>query len=49
MSIAYQRKRKVGIKHEENRKAFIDYSQTVGDVSENLEDYLLTKKSVNSL
>ena len=34
----------VGIKQLKNLKAFIDYSQTVDDVYENLEDYNATKK-----
>ena len=32
------------IQHEKNRKAFIDYSQTIDDVYENLEDCDLTKQ-----
>ena len=35
---------KVGVKTLKNPKAFIDYSQTVDDVYENLEDYNSTKK-----
>ena len=35
---------KVGIKIIKSLKAFIDYSQTTDDVSENLEDYDPTKK-----
>ena len=35
---------KVGIKHEKNSKAFIDYSQTIDGVYENLEDYNLLEK-----
>ena len=35
---------KVEIKKLNNLKAFIDYSQTVDDVYENLEDYNPTKK-----
>ena len=35
---------KVGIKTIKNPKAFIDYSQTIDDVYENLEDYNQTKK-----
>ena len=35
---------KVGIKKLKNPKAFIDYSQTIDDVYENLEDYNPTKK-----
>ena len=34
----------VGIKILKNPKAFIDYSQTIDDVYENLEDYNLKKK-----
>ena len=35
---------KVGIENLKNPKAFIDYSQKIDDVHENLEDYNLTKK-----
>ena len=35
---------KVGIKSLKNPKAFIDYSQTIDDAHENLEDYNPTKK-----
>ena len=35
---------KVGIENSKNLKAFTDYSQTIHDVYENLEDYNLTKK-----
>ena len=35
---------KVGIKTLKNRKAFIDYSQPIDDVYENLEDYSPTNK-----
>ena len=35
---------KVGIKKLKNPKAFIDYSQTIDDVYENLEGYNPTKK-----
>ena len=35
---------KVGIKILKNPKAFIDYSSTIDDVYENLEDYNATKK-----
>ena len=35
---------KVGIGHLKNRKTFIDYSQTIDNVYENLEDYNPTKK-----
>ena len=45
MLISYQQKIKSGIKELKNPKAFIDYSQTVGDVNENLENYSPTKKS----
>ena len=38
------RREKVGIEHLKNKKAFIDYSQTIDDVYENLEDYNPTKK-----
>ena len=34
----------VGIKKLKNLKAFIDYSQTIDYVYENLEDYNATKK-----
>ena len=34
---------KVGIEKLKNPKAFTDYSQTIDDVFENLEDYNLTK------
>ena len=37
-------KGKVGIKKLKNPKAFIDYSQTIDDVYENLQDHNLTKK-----
>ena len=37
-------RKKVGIKTLKNPKAFIDYSQTIADVYENLEDYNPTKK-----
>ena len=36
----------VGIKKLKNPKVFIDYSQTIDDVYENLEDYNPTKKRV---
>ena len=32
-------RKKVGIKQEKNPKAFIDYSQTIDDAYENVEDY----------
>ena len=35
---------KIGIKTLKNQKPFIDYSQTLDDVYENLEDYNSTKK-----
>lgn len=35
----------VGIKNQKNPKTFTDYSQIIDDVSENLGDYNLTKKS----
>ena len=35
---------KVGIKTLKNPKSFIEYSQTIDDVYENLEDYNPTKK-----
>ena len=35
---------KVGIENFKNLKAFIDYSQIIDDVYENLEDYNPTKK-----
>ena len=35
---------KIGIKTLKNKKPFIDYSQTLDDVYENLEDYNSTKK-----
>ena len=35
---------KVRIKNLKNPKAFIDYSQTIDNVYENLEDYNPTKK-----
>ena len=38
------RREKVGIERLKNPKALIDYSQTVDDVYEILEDYNLTKK-----
>ena len=40
------RREKVGIKELKNPKAFIDYSQTVDNVYENLEDYNPTKKRI---
>ena len=38
------RRKKVGIKKSKNPKTFIDYSQTINDVYENLEDNNPTKK-----
>ena len=35
----------LGIKNLKNPKAFIDYSQTIDDVYENLEDYNRIKKT----
>ena len=35
---------KVGIKKPKNPKAFIDYSQAIGDADKNLEDYNPAKK-----
>ena len=37
-------RKKVGIENLKNPKAFIDYSETIDDVYENLEDYNPTKK-----
>ena len=37
-------KEKVGIKKSKHLKAFLDYSQTIADVYETLEDYNPTKK-----
>ena len=34
----------VGTEHLKNPKAFIDYSQTIHDLYENLKDYNTTKK-----
>ena len=39
------RRENIGIENLKNRKAFIDYSQTIDDVYENLEDYNSTKKN----
>ena len=39
-----KRREKVGIENFKNPKAFLDYSQTIDDVYENLEDYNPTKK-----
>ena len=38
------KREKVEIKELKNQGAFIDYSQTTGDIYENLEDYNSTKK-----
>ena len=40
----FNRRKKVGIKELKNPKAFIDYSETINDGYENLEDYNQTKK-----
>ena len=40
----FNRRKKVGIKESKNPKAFIDYSETINDGYENLEDYNQTKK-----
>ena len=37
-------KKNVGIENLNNAKSFIDYSQTIDDFFENLEDYNPTKK-----
>ena len=42
--VLVNRREKVGIKNLKNPKAFIDYSQKIDDVYENLEDYNPTKK-----
>ena len=39
-----KRKKKIGIKKLKNPEAFIDYSQTIDDDHENLEDYNPTNK-----
>ena len=44
VSIAYQHKRKSINQKIKNSKAFINHSQTINDVYENLEDYNPTKK-----
>ena len=41
------RREKVGIKNLKNPKAFTDYSQTIDDAYENLEDNNPTKKKKN--
>ena len=38
------KRERVKIKELKNQEAFIDYSQTIGDAYENLEDYNSTKK-----
>ena len=38
------KRERVKIKGLKNQEAFIDYSQTIGDAYENLEDYNSTKK-----
>ena len=38
------RREKVGVKEIKNPKAFIDYSQTIDDFYEHLEDHYATKK-----
>ena len=38
------KKEKVGVKKLKNLKVFIDYSQTIDDLYENLEDYNPSKK-----
>ena len=43
------RRKNVGIKELKNSKPFIDYSQTINVVYENLEDYNPTKKIADSL
>ena len=35
---------KVGIKDFKSSRAFIDYSQTIDDVYEHLEEYIITKE-----
>ena len=37
-------RKKVRIKELKNSKAFIDYSKTIDDVYENLEDYIIQQK-----
>ena len=46
VSITYQRREIVGITKFKTPKAFIDYSQTIDDVYENLKDYNPTKTKV---
>ena len=40
----FKGREKVGVKKLKNPKVFIDFSQTIDDVYENLEDYNPTKK-----
>ena len=42
--ITYQWTEKVGTEELKNQKVFIDYSQTIDDVDENVDDYIPTKK-----
>ena len=42
--LLFSEREKVGIKELKNPKAFIDYSGTIDDVYENLEDHTSTKK-----
>ena len=44
MLINEKKKKKVGIEISKHPKLFIDYSQTIDDVYEDLEDYNPTKK-----
>ena len=44
VSITYQQKRELSIKYEKNAKTLIDYSQTIKNVYENLQDYNTIKK-----
>ena len=41
---AHQRKKKVGIKGLKHAKTFTDYSQTIDDVYENLEDCIIQQR-----
>ena len=43
VSISIHGRGKIEIKNEKNLKVFIDYSETIDDVYENLEDYKPTK------
>ena len=45
VSMDVKKIKKIGIKNQKNPKTFTDYSQIIDDVSENLGDYNLTKKS----